>query len=533
MTVLLFGAGTDYCLFISSRYREELAHVQDKHEAMRRTMRAVGEAIASSAGTVLIATMILLLATLESNRSLGPLLSVAVALMFLASLTLIPAIMAVLGRFAFWPFRPKYDPSLPVENDEEVKGVWGRLAVAVSNRPAAFLSVSTALFLVMSAGVLRLEETFDSITALPAGTESREGFEFLREAFPAGELSPTEAYIVLEPGLTAWDQLAAIDQVTQGISSIEGVAAVTGPSRPFGSASDVGPEQVSSAFAQFGQGGPPPSGAPDSPEALAFATYATASRFVSPDTEVVRLEIVLEENPYSIEAINQIEGLRTTSRELVGEAGIPGQILIGGETATSFDTKVANNRDERVVLPLILLAIGVVLGLLLRSIVAPIYLMATIIISYFGTLGLSTVVFQDILGQNGVGASVPFFLFVFLVALGVDYNIYLMARIREEAHKYGLEAGTRRALSRTGGVITSAGIILAGTFGALMTLPLQDLFQLGFAVAVGVLLDTFVVRTMMVPSIVLLLGRWNWWPSAASRADSTEFAPQAATAEPS
>ena len=192
-------------------------------------------------------------------------------------------------------------------------------------------------------------------------------------------------------------------------------------------------------------------------------------------------------------------------------------MLVGGPTATSYDTKVASDRDTRVVLPLILLAIGVILALLLRSLVAPIYLLATIVLSYAATLGLCTLLFAWFFGHDGVSSGMPFFLFVFLVALGVDYNIFLMSRIREETARLGLHDGTRQAVGRTGGVITSAGIILAGTFAALMTLPLRDLVQLGFAVAIGVLLDTFVVRTVMVPAIVLLLGRWNWWPSRVER----------------
>lgn len=179
---------------------------------------------------------------------------------------------------------------------------------------------------------------------------------------------------------------------------------------------------------------------------------------------------------------------------------------------------MANDRDTLLIIPLVLLAIGAILGLLLRSMIAPVYLLATVVLSYTATLGLSSLLFTTVFGYDGVGSAIALFLFVFLVALGVDYNIYLMARIREETAVLGLHDGVRLALSRTGGVITSAGIILAGTFAALMTLPLRDLFQLGFAVALGVLLDTFIVRTIVVPAIVLRLGRWNWWPSARFRA---------------
>ena len=228
----------------------------------------------------------------------------------------------------------------------------------------------------------------------------------------------------------------------------------------------------------------------------------------------MRIEVVLGVSPYAPEALDAMPELRALARASAAAAGLdPGGVLIGGETAEAFDTRVAGNRDSRVVLPLILLAIGVVLALLLRSLIAPLYLMATIAFTYFATLGLAVFVFVVLLGQSGVGQGVPFFLFVFLNALSVDYNIYLMSRIREEAREAPLAEATRHALARTGPVITSAGLILAGTFSALMTLPLQDLLQLGFAVAAGVLMDTFITRTLIVPSLVAMFGRWNWWPS--------------------
>jgi uncharacterized membrane protein YdfJ with MMPL/SSD domain len=523
MTVLLFGAGTDYCLFISSRYREELVQTEDKHEAMRRTMRGVGEAILSAAGTILLATLLLLFASLKSNQALGPLLAVAVGTMLVASLTLVPAILTILGRRSFWPFVPRFDPE---HHRVTHFGIWSRIARLVARRPGAVLAGTVALFLVMAAGVATLNQDFDTISSLPSGSESREGFELLRAGFPAGDLAPTDAYVLLPAGSSAFDSqsLQAIDRITTELAQQPGVASVSGPSRPFGAQAPVGPDQVQAAYDSLPQQvrdgirqGEQPGGGggsdPNSPEAQATGLVAAASGFVAPDGGAARLQIVLIQNPYGLTAINEIPELRQAARSAAESAGLGrDSVLIGGPTATSYDTKVANDRDERVVLPLILLAIGIVLVLLLRSLVAPLYLLATTVISYFAALGLSTVVFQYLLGQAGVGSGIPFYLFVFLVALGIDYNIYLMARVREEAKRHDLDVGTVRALGRTGGVITSAGIILAGTFAALMTLPLQVLFQLGFAVAIGVLMDTFIVRTLTVPAIVLLLGHWNWWP---------------------
>jgi uncharacterized membrane protein YdfJ with MMPL/SSD domain len=223
--------------------------------------------------------------------------------------------------------------------------------------------------------------------------------------------------------------------------------------------------------------------------------------------------VTLDVNPYGNAAMDLIATVRDTARDAAAANGLSADtVLVGGETAENADTRAANNRDIIVVLPIILLAIMIILGLLLRSVVAALYLGATIALTYFATLGFSVLVFKFIFGQDSLGNSVPFLLFVFLNALGVDYSIYLMARVREEARGLDLRHATERALVRTGGVITSAGIILAGTFAALMTLPLRDLFQLGFAVAAGVLIDTFITRSLLVPSIVMLLGKWNWWP---------------------
>ena len=223
---------------------------------------------------------------------------------------------------------------------------------------------------------------------------------------------------------------------------------------------------------------------------------------------------MLTENPFATESLDAVPELRRLAREGAAAAGLdPAAVLVGGDTAEAADTRTAGDRDSRVVLPLILLAIGVVLALLLRSLIAPLYLMATIAFTYFATLGLAVAVFILLLGHEGIGPGVPFFLFVFLNALSVDYNIYLMSRIREEVRHAPLKEATGHALARTGPVITSAGLILAGTFSALMTLPLQDLMQLGFAVATGVLIDTFITRTLIVPALVAIFGRWNWWPS--------------------
>jgi uncharacterized membrane protein YdfJ with MMPL/SSD domain len=370
-----------------------------------------------------------------------------------------------------------------------------------------------------------------------------QGFALLRESFPAGELSPTAVFIQLPAGQDVFDppNLALVNRISEDLLALDSVAGVSGPNAPFGVGVGPGPDAVTAAIGQIppevvsginaargsgSAGGPPPGIDPDAPEAQAIGLYVQAVGFVSTDLSIAELQVVLNLNPYSVEALDALPELRETARAAAAAEGLPdGSVLVGGETAEAYDTRAANTRDSLVVLPIVLLAIMVILGVLLRSIVAALYLGGTIVLTYFATLGLSVLVFEFVFGQESVGNAVPFLLFIFLNALGVDYSIYLMSRVREEARTFELRVATERALTRTGGVITSAGLILAGTFGALMTLPLRDLFQLGFAVAIGVLIDTFVVRSLLVPSIVELLGKWNWWPShpaAGTRTGATQ-----------
>ncbi|MXY72099.1 MAG: MMPL family transporter [Dehalococcoidia bacterium] len=489
MTVVLFGTGTDYVLFVSARFREELTRHADKHEAMRRTMRGVGGAVASAGATILIASAVLLLATLRSYQSLGPVIAIAVALMMLAALTLVPALLTIAGRRAYWPRQPRLDPEAATGDagDQAWKrSIYGRIGAVVLRRPRVSLAVTSGVLALLILGLLAFRPTYDQLQSLPSNTESVRSFELLRGGFPAGELSPMRVYVSLPPGeqVLGPERLEAIDTLTLGLADHPAVADVSGPSRPFGT--------------DGRRGGPP----------------GAAERFVSPHGGAARLEVVLVENPFSDGALDVVPELRALAREEADAAGLASAaVLVGGDTAEAADTRTAGDRDSLVVLPLILLAIGVVLALLLRSAVAPLYLVATIAFTYFATLGLAVLVFVLVFGHAGIGPAVPFFLFVFLNALSVDYNIYLMSRIREEARRAPLGEAVVRALSRTGPVITSAGLILAGTFSALMTLPLQDLLQLGFAVAAGVLIDTFVTRTLIVPALVALFGRWNWWPS--------------------
>ena len=489
MTVVLFGTGTDYVLFVSARFREELTRHDDRHEAMRRTMRGVGGAVASAGATILIASAALMFATLRSYQTLGPVIAIAVGLMMLAALTLIPALLTILGRRAYWPMQPRLAvgaASQPEAPQDWRRSIYGRIGGVVLRWPRASLAATTAALALLIAGLFAFQPNYDQLASLPDTTESVRSFELLRSGFPAGELSPTRVFVSLPPGEQALDpkRLEQLDSLTLALAGHPAVARAAGPSRPFGTGRP--------------EGGPP----------------SARARFVSADGGTARIDIVLTENPFATESLDAVPELRRLAREGAAAAGLdPAAVLVGGDSAEAADTRTAGDRDSRVVLPLILLAIGVVLALLLRSLIAPLYLMATIAFTYFATLGLAVAVFILLLGHEGIGPGVPFFLFVFLNALSVDYNIYLMSRIREEARHAPLKEATGHALARTGPVITSAGLILAGTFSALMTLPLQDLMQLGFAVATGVLIDTFITRTLIVPALVAIFGRWNWWPS--------------------
>ncbi len=523
MSVLMFGAGTDFTLFIVARYREEWGRQPTRWAAMRVAMSHVGPAIASSAGTTTVAMVALVLATYGSFKALGPMLAAAIFIMLAVGLTLIPALAVLLGRAAFWPMNPQ-------QVSGQASTFWSRVAALVVRRPGMVLGSTVMLLIVATLGVPTIRPSFNFLEGFPADTDSRRGFEMLQRSFPAGELAPTQVVVTTDDG-DVYQHLAALDALATALDSEPAVLRVSGTTRPFGEALPMSAAALQTAInslpQEVWQGGPPPRNLPPEQQAVLGVLFA-GQRFVSPDRTTAQLEVVLDNDPYSVPALDQIARLRDIARNAIATTDLAGsEVLVGGQTATQADTRASVNRDAQVVGPIVIVAIWVILALLLRSLVAPTYLVASVLLSFLAALGLSSVIFQNVLGHEGVGYQNGVWMFIFLVALGVDYNIYIMSRVREEVGRSGLVAGTRRAISRTGGVITSAGIILAGTFSVLATLPLRDLMQLGFAVMLGVLLDTFVVRALLVPSIVLLLGRWNWWPSRRLAAASSTATPRA------
>jgi RND superfamily putative drug exporter len=460
LVVLMFGVGTDYCLLLVSRYREELRRHEDKHDAMGRAMRRVGPAILASGLTVSLSLLVLLVADTKSLSSFGPVAAIGVACVLMAGLTLLPALLTIAGRRGFWP-RSGMLAYRPEAREEVPRGLWRRLGDRVLQRPGPALAVTVAIFGAGALGLLAYKEDYSITNVFKKPTESIDGFHAIAKAFPAGATNPTTVLVERPAGRVSSSD---VDSVGRRLTQIPGVASVTN------------------------------------------------TGVVSRDGHIGRLSLVFKDDPYTSHALDRIPKLR----EQVDDVGPDLRALIGGGTAVQYDFDKATGSDFRKIVPLALAVIAVILGLLLQALVAPLVLILTVMASFFGTVGLSFVFIRYVVGDPGVDASLPVFAFIFLVALGIDYTIFLMSRVREEARHHGTREGVLRALSVTGPVITSAGIILAGTFSVLMTLPVTFAFNIGFMVAVGILLDTFIVRTIMVPAAVELIGDRIWWPSGPS-----------------
>jgi len=456
LDVLVLGAATDYALLLIARYREELHEHQSRFEAMRIALRGVVEPIIASGSTVIAGLMVLLLSDLSSNRGLGPVGSIGIASSMLAVLTLLPALLIVFGRWIFWPKIPRVG-----DVDEKLSGLWARVGSLVDRRPKA-VWISTALALLIFAGfsITLKSDGLSQSEAFTTRTDSVIGLEKLGEHFPSGEGTPVE--IVVDQADIA-SAAAAIGRV----SSVASVVPLT----------NVDP-----------------------------VTQRPTSELKVVDGKVV-LYATLKVAPDSAEGKESIPLIRQAAKQ------VNPNILVGGQSAIGYDVDQSSRRDNRVIIPIVLLLIAVILGFLLRSILAAALLLGTVVLSFAATLGVCALVFDNVFGFAGTDAAFPLFAFIFLVALGIDYNIFLMTRVREESLKIGTRAGIIKGLTVTGGVITSAGIVLAATFGVLGILPLVFLAELGFAVAFGVLLDTIIVRSLLVPALVRVIGPKIWWPS--------------------
>jgi RND superfamily putative drug exporter len=449
LTVLVFGAGTDYALLLVARYREELRRHEDRHEAMAFALHRAAPAIVASALTVILGMLCLTFADMNSTAGLGPVAAIGIGVGLLVMITLLPALLVITGRWIFWPQRPSFDTHEPTTT-----GFWATVGTRIAPRPR-LVWVGTAIVLgVCSLGILQLNAhglaTEDSYTK---DFDSVTGQQVLTEHGLADTGSPV--LVLTDP-----DHADGVRSAMQGLDGL-------------------------------GEPGPP---------------------IVKGDVALIAAP--LESDPTSKSAFATVDTVRAAVHPIDGA-----NALVGGNSAINTDIETASAHDNRVIIPLVLVVVMIVLMVLLRAILSPLILIATVVLSFGASLGLSALLFRHVLGFAGADASLPLFVFVFLVALGIDYNIFLMTRVREETPAHGTRRASLIALGATGGVITSAGLVLAATFAVLATLPLVAFAEIGFAVALGVLLDTLVVRSVLVTAINLDVGGRIWWPSRLDRGE--------------
>jgi RND superfamily putative drug exporter len=453
LIVLMFGAGTDYCLLLVARFRDELRRTVDVEAAITRASERTAPAILSAGAIVVAAMLVLALADFNATREMGPILALGIVVMVLAGLTLLPALLGVLGRRAFWPVIPRVEAE-----PRPVPALWARVGRLVGRRPAAVAAGVTLVLVLGALGNLGGREPLDFSEAFRDPPQSVAGQQLIADRFIPGRAAPVEVVTRYE------DRETVIGRLTTGLIT------------------PVQEMYLSAASVPAGDRG----------------------------SELALSQAYLKLNPFSDEATDAVPALRRAAREAAGGR----TVLLGGEVPEAYDTRQALARDNRIIVPLGLALILLILGVLLRAVVMPLYVIATVILSFGFALGVSSLVFTHVMGQPASDRTLEQFAFIFLVALGVDYNVFLLARIREERARGGAtREAVVTALQRTGGVITSAGLVLAATFSVLMALPLESLFQVGFVVAVGLLVDTFLVRALLVPAIAVLLGERNWWPA--------------------
>jgi RND superfamily putative drug exporter len=509
LIVLLLGAGTDYGLFLILRVREEIARGAEPRAAIERSARYVGESITFSAGTVIVALLCLLLASFGLYSGLGPALAVGVAIMLLAALTLTPALLAVFGRAVFWP--------TPIRHTER-EGLWARLADVVIARPVATL-VAGVVFL----GVLALAATayvssgFGGTSTGPAGSDSAAGTAAINAHYPAAVANPTVVLLVYKSSV--WSDLSPVQRAENDLAKKPEFASVNGLLNPNGTA--VSTQQLEGLYQQLGPPGKlPATQPPDSPVTpQQYAAYRATAQFVSPNGKTVQFYTTLKAGaPSTTAALNAVPSVRSAVTSVQHAVGAVDN-GVNGLAPASYDVSAVSSSDLKEIVPIVAVLLALLLGLVLRSVIAPLYLVATVVLSYLAALGIAVLIFQGAAGDDGLDFVLPFLLFVFLMALGEDYNILVMTRIREEARQAPLREAVANAMHHTGTTVTSAGLILAATFGvAGLTGATTQIKELGTAIALGVLLDTFLVRTLLVPAIVVLCGRYNWWPSKLARA---------------
>jgi len=458
LVVLVLGASTDYALLLIARYREELRRHEDRHEAMAIALRRAGPAIIASAGTVIAGMLCLLVAQSADISGLGPVAAIGIAVGLLAMITLLPALLVIVGRWVFWPLRPRYGSPEPT-----TRGFWAGVGRRIAVRPRAVWVTTAVLLACAWLGLIGFKigalTTAQSFRGTPASVAAE---QVVARHFPGGAGEPVAVI----------GNAAAASQLRTAIADTNGIAAVSRPVVKDG---------------------------------------------------LVYLQGTLASKPDSNAATATVDRIRTAVHAIPGA-----NAKVGGGTAINSDVERYATDDRNLIIPLVLVVVMIILGVLLRSVVAAFVLIGTVVLSFGAALGLSALVFRHVFGFAGADTAMPLFVFVFLVALGIDYNIFLMTRVREESKRSGTRLGAITGLGATGGVITSAGLILAGTFATLGTLPLVILTEIGFTVAIGVLIDTIIVRSVLVTALTLDIGRYMWWPSRLSRPSPVEVSSQEA-----
>ncbi len=608
LIVLVFGAGTDYCLFMISRFREELKRNDTRLQATKATVTRISAVITASAFAVIIGLSGMAVARFEMIKTMGPVMAVAILITLLAALTLTPALTSLFGNKLFWPAHARVKNG----NTETHNGFWSRVAKVTTGHPAIVAPVVIVLMAIPLLALPHLNRSFDQISELPVNSDSTRGFRVLQQHFSVGEMDPQTAIVIAPEGasISSPSGLANLVKLGNDIRATKGVAQVQSLVQPYGTAQipqqftvsgqlalmvpgssggsqgqasanvssmaqgvarlgsyltelsngfgwvkqdssflamvqavkdaqtqlqaiaagNLTAQQLGQALAQVqtalgsmsgktadlaakfkAQGDPLfiPSSISSDPQ-----TAQAMHLFISSDGGAARIYVVTSDSPQSNEAMTAIKNVRQTVKNDLAAPGFESyQAGVAGSSASVSDMRTMLDSDFTKIQLVVLLGVFVVFVALLRSLVAPLYLLATVILSYATTLGMVTWIFQDLQGQDGVSFIVPIIVFVLLVALGADYNIFLMSRVREESGRRPSTEAIRIAAGVTGSVITACGLILAGTFGALISSPLRIMVQVGTAVGLGITIDTFVVRSLLVPAIATLVGRKNWWPS--------------------
>lgn len=465
MTVLLFGVGTDYALIINARYREALAAQReagqelDRNAAMVDAMGRTGEVLASSAGTIILAMMALLFTKSPALQGFGPYLAIGVASMAIVAAVFLPALFIAVGKAAFWP--GGYDKALQRVDSK----MWTKVANTVDKKPKAVLAAGLALLIVMSLGSLNYKESFNFLTGFRVDTDSAAGQEIAARDIGAGEIAPT-TLLIEGKNLNLLQLQQAADDVAKKDSA------------------DI-------------------------------ARVSVTARDITDDGQTARMTVVLNQDPYITESMEALEPISNDVRDALKAVGASADTTVTatGETAELRDVRADLDRDIKMLVPVMIIIVAIVLAVLLQSLLAPLYLAATLLLSFAATMGLTVLITLNIQGDEGIGNRVTAYILVFLIALGVDYTIFVMSRLRQEMKHHDVREAMKIAVARTGGVVSSAGLILAATFAVLMTQPIRELYQFGLGLALGILLDTFVVRPFIVPAIVRLIGANALWPT--------------------